>query len=389
MTILEKLLKLSDQIAVSLLENKKPNALEETDLFSESEKANILSNLTDSQKIQSRKHLLSQIDKKEDWKKIQNRIQLEDKTPVINLSFLKYAAVLLVLLGVSFYFTQVNNLFDSNQTLTPNSVPENNTANNKVTLVLGNGKTVVLGHGKKIITNGVQTNDTEISYSDLQNSEIEYNYLTIPRGEQFSLKLADGTKVWLNSESQLKFPNQFVDGKPRTVELVYGEAYFDVSPSEKHNGASFKVQSGTQLLTVLGTEFNLKAYKDENVITTTLVEGKVAINLSNGDYKLTPSDQLVFNKTNNLANLNQVNTYYSTSWKDGVFNFETMPLQEVMKIISRWYDVKVVFENEDLKTDKFSGIIRKKYNLKQIVNVFAISNLDVVYDSKSRTIYMK
>lgn len=389
MTILEKLLKLSDQIAISLLENKKPNALEETDLFSESEKANILSNLTDSQKIQSRKHLLSQIDKKEDWKKIQNRIQLEDKTPVINLSFLKYAAVLLVLLGVSFYFTQVNNLFDSNQTLTPNSVPENNIANNKVTLVLGNGKTVVLGHGKKIITNGVQTNDTEISYSDLQNSEIEYNYLTIPRGEQFSLKLADGTKVWLNSESQLKFPNQFVDGKPRTVELVYGEAYFDVSPSEKHNGASFKVQSGTQLLTVLGTEFNLKAYKDENVITTTLVEGKVAINLSNGDYKLTPSDQLVFNKTNNLANLNQVNTYYSTSWKDGVFNFETMPLQEVMKIISRWYDVKVVFENEDLKTDKFSGIIRKKYNLKQIVNVFAISNLDVVYDSKSRTIYMK
>lgn len=385
MAIFDKIILLSKDLANSILRNEESKVLNDSDLVNKSGQQHILDDLTNPDKIRIRQELLSQIDEKNDWKKIEQTIQ----TPVRYLHYFKYAAAILVLFGASFYSIQYTNLFESNKSISPISLPENSDGNNKATLVLGNGKTVILGHGKKIITNGIQTNDTEISYSDTQNSNVEYNYLTIPRGEQFSLKLADGTKVWLNSESQLKFPNQFVVGKSRTVELVYGEAYFDVSPSEKHNGASFKVKSGSQLLTVLGTEFNLKAYKDENVITTTLVEGKVAINLSNGDFKLAPSGQLVFNKTNNSANLNQVSTYYFTSWKDGVFNFETMPLQEVMKTISRWYDVKVVFENEGLKTDKFSGVIRKKYDLKQIVDIFAISNLDVVYESKSRTIYIK
>ena len=106
--------------------------------------------------------------------------------------------------------------------------------------------------------------------------------------------MSDGTQVWLNSESQLKYPVNFIKGQTRQVELVYGEAYFDVSPSVEHNGAKFKVFNQSQEVEVLGTEFNVKAYKDETNIYTTLVEGRVVIDNGALKQSLLPKSTVKF-----------------------------------------------------------------------------------------------
>ena len=148
--------------------------------------------------------------------------------------------------------------------------------------------------------------------------------------------LSDGTKVWLNSESQLKYPVAFNDGETRQVELVYGEAYFDVSPSTAHKGARFKVFNQSQEVEVLGTEFNIKAYKDETNIYTTLVEGKVAISAAGKNQILKPNQQSNLNLETGSIEITTVDVYNETTWIDGIFSFENKPLKEILKVLSRW-----------------------------------------------------
>ena len=151
------------------------------------------------------------------------------------------------------------------------------TGSDKAVLTLEDGSNIELEKGKAFKTNVVNSNGEKLVYNKTNQTKITYNYLTIPRGGQYFVKLSDGTEVWLNSESQLKFPVAFIKGQTREVTLVYGEAYFAVSPSTNHNGATFKVMNQGQEVEVLGTEFNIKAYKDEINIYTTLVEGKVTV----------------------------------------------------------------------------------------------------------------
>src|SRR5690606_33390781 len=147
-------------------------------------------------------------------------------------------------------------------------------------------------------------------------------YLTIPRGGQFNVVLSDGTEVWLNSDTQLKYPVNFVEGQDREVELVFGEAYFDVSPSTEHGGSKFKVMNNAQEVEVLGTEFNIKAYRDDINVYTTLVEGKVVV--GNGDLKqyLTPNQLSHLNLENNSIKVRVVDVNVETSWKKGIFTFK-------------------------------------------------------------------
>ena len=152
-------------------------------------------------------------------------------------------------------------------------------------MTLADGSKIALEKGTPVQTQNANSNGEELIYESSKNtSRLVYNYLTIPRGGQFVIKLSDGTKVWLNSASQLKFPVAFIEGESREVELVYGEAYFEVSPSTAHKGAHFQVYNKKQKVEVVGTEFNIKAYKDESNIYTTLVNGKV--NVETGNKKL-------------------------------------------------------------------------------------------------------
>ena len=200
--------------------------------------------------------------------------------------------------------------------------------------------------------------------------------MTISRGEQFVLKLSDGTQVWLNSETKLKYPVSFINGEDRKVELVYGEAYFDVSPSTEHNGSRFKVFNQFQEVEVLGTQFNIKAYKDESKIFTTLVEGKVSIDVNGKKQNLIPSEQSVLNIRNSDININKVNVYNEMSWKEGVFVFKDKTLYEIMKVISRWYDIDFVFEDKEVGNTTFNGKLLKSQTLEEILNFIKLNNIE-------------
>ena len=178
-------------------------------------------------------------------------------------------------------------------------------------------------------------------------------------------------------------------GETRQVELVYGEAYFDVSPSTEHNGTTFQVINKEQNVEVLGTEFNMKAYKDETTIYTTLIEGKVAINYSNNKKYLIPNQQSTYNTTNNTFKINTVEVYNEIAWKEGIFSFEDKKLEEIMKVLSRWYDMDVVFGKPELKSVEFLGKLKKKQRIEEILS--AIKNASIIndYEIKNKTIVLK
>jgi hypothetical protein len=261
---------------------------------------------------------------------------------------------------------------------------------NKAILTLGNGSLIKLGKGNTYSAGNVNSNGEKLVYNSNNNtSETTSNYLTIPRGGQFFLQLSDSTKVWLNSESQLKYPVTFVDGKTRQVELIYGEAYFEVSPSIKHKGARFKVKTQMQNVEVVGTEFNIKAYKNETNIYTTLVEGSVEISNTKMKQILAPNQQSNLNLKSNSIKITTVDVYSEISWKKGVFVFKGLSLKEISKVLSRWYDVDIEFADTALENVKFNGILNKNQNIENILTTIKTTNFIKAYEIKNNKIILK
>ena len=366
-----------------------------------SENKRTFSNYLQFYKKSRRISFVVNLDKDKAWKDIVLRLEkplnVENKkssSKVIRLKsisrFLKYAAMTIILLGLGYLFK--DNIFNDKIEPTPIIVNTNTIipGSDKATLTLEDGSTVFLEKGADLHTENAASNGEEIIYkASKQNiTEIAYNYLTIPRGGEYFVKLSDGTQVWLNSESQLKYPVNFVEGKSRQVELVYGEAYFDVSPSTEHKGAKFIVFNQSQEVEVLGTEFNIKAYEDEINIYTTLVEGKVTI--GNGDIiqNLIPDHQSILDIETNEIKITAVDVNSETSWRKGVFSFKGKPLKDIMKVISRWYDVDVVFVNKNLESVKFKGNLNKNQSIERILSIMLSSKLNK-YEIKNKTILLK
>jgi transmembrane sensor len=260
----------------------------------------------------------------------------------------------------------------------------------KATLTLEDGSVIALEKGKAYTTGKVSSNGEKLIYNSKNESvAISNNLLTIPRGGQFFVQLSDSTKVWLNSESQLKYPVAFVDGQTRQVELVYGEAYFEVSPSTKHKGSRFKVKTQTQNVEVIGTEFNVKAYRDETSIYTTLVKGKVAISNATTKEFLKPNQQSKINLNSSAISISEVDVYNEISWRKGLFVFKGMPLKEIAKVLSRWYDVDIVFADAELGNVKFNGVLNKNQKIEDILTT--IKNIDFInaYEIKDHKVILK
>ena len=330
---------------------------------------------------------------KDVFSKIENRISGANKKKgrikYLQISrIMKYAAMVAILLGTVYFYKQGYFTNETTVNETFEIVNHNiKTGTNKATLTLGDGTEIVLEENSNYSDKNVSSDGKEIIYKavDQKKAKISYNYLTIPRGGEYFLKLSDGTQVWLNSESQLKYPINFIEGKTRKVELVYGEAYFDVSPSSNHKGAVFKVYNSTQEIQVLGTEFNVKAYKDETHIYTTLVEGKVVISSNGGKLNLTPNEQSDFNIETGSINKALVDVYDVVSWKEGVFIFQEKPLKDIMKVLSRWYNMDVIFINEAIEKEEFNGQLRKDQKIEDIlssIKSFGILKDYRIYDNK-------
>ncbi|AOZ97993.1 FecR family protein [Flavobacterium commune] len=302
-----------------------------------------------------------------------------------------YSAAAVVLGIVTTAFLYNSGLFD--KPVAPVAIVKNTieAGTDKAILTLEDGTAVVLEKDKTYQKNNVVSNGKELVYDDQSKTKsgIAYNYLTIPRGGQFQIKLSDGTKVWLNSESKLKFPVAFKEGSTRQVELIYGEAFFDVSPSSEHNGAKFKVLNKSQQVEVLGTEFNIKAYEDEDKIYTTLVEGKVAVSNSNSKKQLIPNQQSIINLKGGDIVVNPIDAYNEVLWTKGIFSFKGKKLKEIMNVMARWYDFQVVFQNPELEKVKFNGVLSKNDNIKEILSIIKKTNFINEYEIKDQKIIIK
>lgn len=192
----------------------------------------------------------------------------------------------------------------------------------------------------------------------------QMNTLVVPIGAEYRIVLCDGTRITVNSGSKIRYPYAFGKNE-RRVELE-GEAYFDVA---KDASRPFIVRSPDTEVKVLGTHFNFSAYPDDRVEHVTLEEGRVAIRKNGQNYELLPGDQYQLDKTTGEPRLNEVDTYLYTSWVKGQFRFQNLPLSELCTKLSRWYDVKFVFEDKATMNLKFTGAFERSSNLNEFVNI--------------------
>ena len=369
----DKIKLLSSKVVDSIFKGEKSEELKKSKDLTDDEKDYVLSNILDKSKKQERLEFTSKLNEPKAWENfLENTNQKIETKPKYKVKQMYWyyaaAASIVILLSIPFFNKDNSSPIDTQQIIVNNI----KTGTDKATLTLEDGTKVALEKGTTYQTANASSNGEKIVYNAGDNSttEIAYNYLTIARGEQFNVTLADGTIVWLNSESQLKYPVAFIEGEMRQVELVYGEAYFDVSPSIEHNGAKFKVFHQSQEVEVLGTEFNIKAYKDESNIYTTLVEGKVAINIPDNNQILTPNQQANLNVNANTIEITTVDIHNETSWRKGLFSFKQKPLIEILQVLSRWYDIDdVSFESSSLEKTNFDGVLNKNQNINDILNI--------------------
>ncbi len=210
-----------------------------------------------------------------------------------------------------------------------------------------------------------------IAYNPLtgDRTEIMYNCLDVPRKGEYMLVLSDGSKVWLNSESQLRYPASF-QGKERRV-FLKGEAYFEVCRNEE---MPFIVVTGKSAVQVLGTSFNIRAYTDEKYSYTTLVDGSVRVSAGTQSMVLEPAEQGRVSVSGSLDKRKvDVNLY--TAWKKGRFVFENQTLEEMMNTLSRWYDVNVFFTTERVKEAMFTGNLKRYDDFDKIVEMLELTGV--------------
>lgn len=264
---------------------------------------------------------------------------------------------------------------------------------NKAVLTLSNGNEVVLDDTQsgKIASQGSVTisklNDGQIAYTpanaDTKNTSeaIPSNTLTIPKGGQYQLTLPDGTHVYLNAASSLTFPTKFA-GKERKVTLS-GEAYFEVAKNPK---IPFIINvNNKQQIQVLGTHFNVEAYTDERVINTTLLEGSVKILYKNKETLLKPGQVAINNMGPNL-NIAAADLEETIAWKNGLFSFNNENITSVMKKISRWYDVDIVFKG-DMENVNFLGNYSRTKSLANLLkNIQLMEQVKISIEGRRITV---
>lgn len=281
--------------------------------------------------------------------------------------YMAAAASLALIVGVGLYFNQQQPLSKPIQSgAYTNDIPA---GSNKAYLTLANGKKLVLtnsANGKLAEEAGIKitkTADGQLVYTVADQGKkgiAGYNRIETPRGGQYQLNLPDGTKIWLNSASSLKYPVSFAALKERRVELS-GEAYFEVAKDKIH---PFIVKSGRQQVQVLGTHFDVNAYPDEQLIKTTLLEGSVKLN---EQVILKPGEQSSL--TGEKFNVKQVNVNDAIDWKNGEFVFTNESLTSILKKVSRWYDVEIKYVHTPVSVPTFTGSVSRSENISGVLKM--------------------
>ena len=284
------------------------------------------------------------------------------------------AAVWVLALGVTLWMT-----FGKKENVAPLPVASKiiPAGEKKATLTLADGTEV---HVEEITAQILQENGMNIEYrngeivyhkSEEKTTEVVYNKLEVPRGGECMIKLDDGTKVWVNAETKLKYPVAFVGDRREVV--LEGEAFFDVAKNEK----PFIVKTSFGDVRVLGTAFGISAYASESESYTTLVRGKVSVEREGGEpVVILPGEQVVTSKDGKMIK-QQVDVEEFVGWKDGIYVFKEKSLGEIMKTLERWYNISVDFQEKSLVDLPFTGNL-KRYD-----------DINVFFDALTRTGDMK
>lgn len=294
---------------------------------------------------------------------------------LLGIKVMKYAAVILPFAGILFWLLWQNPRAAEHMT-TPAFV-QNDIApgKQKARLLLEDGEMVILSdsimaiqshHDIQVEKGGV------LQYAakdDKPQKKAVYHTLVVDRGAEFQLILPDGTKVWLNSDSELRYPDVFNEATRKV--FLRGEAYFDVKHMEKQ---AFIVSSGDCDIRVLGTEFNVSCYQGEQQVVTTLVEGKVAYRAGDRTGELQPGWQCVYNVEKQTADVKKVNVAEYISWKNGVFLFDNVRIEELARQIERWYDIKVVFADELVRNSSFTGAMERYKPVSYLISILNETN---------------
>lgn len=375
MSVFNKIFELSQRIAKSLLNNETPSFLKETEIFDESDREYILKNLTDETIIKKRLEIAKSINKKAAWKPFKNKIIKSNKKVKVlkTIRVFKYASIIFILLGLGYLYQ--NGYFSKNE---PFRIP-----NEQITLQLDDGTIKVINEdGTSQVLNskgniiGTQSG-TQLLYSNATIDEkLTYNTLNVPYGKRFEILLSDGTKVYLNAGTSLKYPVKFLKGQNREV-FLKGEAFFNVSKDTKH---PFIVNSDALNVQVLGTQFNISSYQEDIGTDVVLVEGSVNLyteKAANNHVLLEPGFKGSYLKNNNgNITINPVTTSIYTSWIYGELVLRNITFENIIKKMERHYNVDIQNNNTELTNEKFNASFRNE-PLEKILEYFKIAyNID-------------
>lgn len=344
----------------------------------------LVEELKDKNRIEHEMHVIAKFDTERALSKLKNRKQVKRRGI---LSWIAAASVV-VIAGVSAWILLSQEPDVDNLSVTEKFEP----GKAIVTLEIASGLKYRLDTLSSVVRNnrvnvafdnndGVLKIKEQDSLADGAAKEIGYNTINVPYGGTYTVELCDGTKVYLNSGTTLEFPSRF-DGKVRSV-ILKGEAYFDVA---RNVSKPFVVEVDEMKVKVLGTSFNVKSYVDEPGVYTTLVEGSVAI-LRDGqpEKKIKPGEQAYYNKGVGTLSIAEVDVNEFTSWKDGLFYFKDIALEEILRIVSRWYDLEVFYMNQGAKSVIYSGKLPMYSSVEDVLRKFEISG-DVRFELKGRTL---
>ena len=297
---------------------------------------------------------------------------------IFRKKWFRYAAAIIILLGIGLFFITSGEQGNSEKPTIAKSTGadiEPGRQGAVLTLIdgskmlldsLGNGVVTTQNGTKVLLQNGQLVYKTDNSVK----TAIGYNTMTTPKGRQFQLVLPDGSKVWLNAASSIRYPTVFT-GNERKVEVT-GEAYFEVV---KNSTSPFRVKINDEAeVEVLGTHFNVNSYMNEESINTTLLEGSVSVKNSSGKLILQPGQQARVAGNEKIKLFAEVDVEKVMAWKNGVFNFEDATLEEVMRQLERWYDIDVVYE-KNIPRLEFYGKMGRDLSLATVLRGLEKSNV--------------
>ena len=325
--------------------------------------------------------------KERGWEKVRS---VKNSNKVLFLNILKYAASILlpILIVVSVLYYGGNEKVE--ETLADVKIVP---GQKQAVLTLSSGQQVLLTDeiNKKIEgekgTKISNTTDNVLTYENIEKPKSQvFNNLVVPRGGEYVLTLADGTKVWLNSDSELKYPTVFIKGE-REVWLR-GEAYFEVKKDAKK---PFIVHSYDMRVRVLGTHFNVKSYKSDKSIATTLVEGSVQIekmvqNKSIALGKIKPGQQAVYTEGN--MEVHEMDVSQVVAWRYGEFVFKKRSLESIMDELARWYDINVFYMNDNVRDYHFSAWFKRDASINEVIKILEKTK-KVKLDIKGKTVTIR